>query len=281
MVGLDVTYKAVMTRAHAERLRASADGHARRRVLRLLRGTTSTSTAARIKPIHDALAVAHLLDGTLLETVARGVVVDTGGESAAAARTSTWVAPRSQRACRGRRRRGSLHRAPGSSGSSRPAEARGRRGRAGGELAPMARRKRPARVRPKTPSRVKKRTRGSGHHHLGARRVGLLGGGRVPRYAALAGVGGEASSARPSRRHARPRRRRSQYGAPLLLIAVGALMLARSLLVDVRSRARARRPRPGRAADPRRRARGRDRGLAESAAAPSPRTLRRSSARPR
>ena len=81
MVGLDVTHRALMTRAHTERLAAS--------------GSAGTLVAelfdfyARFHrrrygwdgaPVHDAVAVAHVIDGTLLATKHCGVVVDTGPE---------------------------------------------------------------------------------------------------------------------------------------------------------------------------------------------------------
>jgi inosine-uridine nucleoside N-ribohydrolase len=81
MIGLDVTHKAVMTRAHAEQLRAS--GRVGTMVAELFDFFSRFHLrhyGSEDSPIHDAVAVAHLLDGTLVETVERGVVVDTGGE---------------------------------------------------------------------------------------------------------------------------------------------------------------------------------------------------------
>ena len=81
MVGLDVTHRALMTRAHTERLAAA--------------GSAGTLVAelfdfyARFHrrrygwegaPVHDAVAMAHLIDGTLLTTEHCGVVIDTGPE---------------------------------------------------------------------------------------------------------------------------------------------------------------------------------------------------------
>ena len=81
MIGLDVTHKALMSRAHAERLRAS--------------GRTGTMVAELFdffsqfhlrqygreeSPIHDAVAVAHVLDPTLVETKHVHVTVDTESE---------------------------------------------------------------------------------------------------------------------------------------------------------------------------------------------------------
>lgn len=80
MVGLDVTHQALMTPAHAERLAPS--GRAGKLVADLYafyaryhrREYRSWDGA----PVHDAVAVAHVIDPTLLETEHCGVVVDTG-----------------------------------------------------------------------------------------------------------------------------------------------------------------------------------------------------------
>jgi inosine-uridine nucleoside N-ribohydrolase len=81
MVGLDVTQKALMTQTHADRLRAA--GRAGRLVADLYcfysryhRGRHGRSGA----PVHDALAVAHVIDASLLRTHHCGVIVDTGPE---------------------------------------------------------------------------------------------------------------------------------------------------------------------------------------------------------
>jgi inosine-uridine nucleoside N-ribohydrolase len=81
MVGLDVTQKALMTEAHAERLRAA--GRAGRLVAELYgfysryhRGRRGRKGA----PVHDALAVAHVIDPSLIQTQHCGVIVDTGPE---------------------------------------------------------------------------------------------------------------------------------------------------------------------------------------------------------
>jgi inosine-uridine nucleoside N-ribohydrolase len=81
MIGLDVTHKALMTRAHADRLRAS--GRVGTMVAELFDFFSQfhlRQYGTEDSPIHDAVAVAHLIDPTLVETVHRGVVVDTGGE---------------------------------------------------------------------------------------------------------------------------------------------------------------------------------------------------------
>ena len=81
MVGLDVTHKALMTPAHAQRLAAS--GRAGQLVADLY--TFYSRFHARRygwdgAPVHDAVALAHVVDPSLLQTVHCGVVVDTGPE---------------------------------------------------------------------------------------------------------------------------------------------------------------------------------------------------------
>jgi inosine-uridine nucleoside N-ribohydrolase len=81
MVGLDVTHKALMTPAHGERLRAA--------------GRTGTFVAELLEfysrfhrevyhfpgsPIHDAVAVAHVLDPNLVETKRRNVEIELESE---------------------------------------------------------------------------------------------------------------------------------------------------------------------------------------------------------
>jgi inosine-uridine nucleoside N-ribohydrolase len=79
MVGLDVTHKALMTQAHVDRF----DGTAGKLVADLY-AFYSQFHARRYgwggSPVHDAVAMAHVIDPTLLTTVHRGVVVDTGPE---------------------------------------------------------------------------------------------------------------------------------------------------------------------------------------------------------
>jgi inosine-uridine nucleoside N-ribohydrolase len=79
MVGLDVTHKALMTQAHVDRF----DGKAGKLVADMY-GFYSQVHARRYgwdgSPVHDAVAMAHVIDSTLLTTVRRGVVVDTGPE---------------------------------------------------------------------------------------------------------------------------------------------------------------------------------------------------------
>ncbi len=81
MVGLDVTHKALMTPGHAKRLAAS--GKAGEMVAELY-DFYSRFHARRYgwdgAPVHDAVALAQVVDPSLLETNHCGVVVDTGSE---------------------------------------------------------------------------------------------------------------------------------------------------------------------------------------------------------
>jgi inosine-uridine nucleoside N-ribohydrolase len=81
MVGLDVTHRALMEPVHAERL---AQAGAAGRLVADLYGFFSlfhqNAYGWKGAPIHDAVAVAHVIDGTLLTTSACGVIVDTGPE---------------------------------------------------------------------------------------------------------------------------------------------------------------------------------------------------------
>jgi inosine-uridine nucleoside N-ribohydrolase len=84
MVGLDVTHRALMRPSHADQL--GTGGRAGRLIAELF--AFYTRFHARDygwdgAPVHDALALAHVVDGTLLTTVPRGVVVDTGPELSA------------------------------------------------------------------------------------------------------------------------------------------------------------------------------------------------------
>jgi inosine-uridine nucleoside N-ribohydrolase len=81
MVGLDVTQRALLTDAHAGRLREA--GRAGRLVADLYsfyvrhhRERHGSNGA----PVHDALAVAQLIDPSLLRMISCGVIVDTGPE---------------------------------------------------------------------------------------------------------------------------------------------------------------------------------------------------------
>jgi inosine-uridine nucleoside N-ribohydrolase len=81
MVGLDVTHRALITERHLDRLRP------RGRAGRLIADLYSFFIPNHRQrygwdgaPIHDALAMAHVIDSSLLRTEHRGVVIDTGGE---------------------------------------------------------------------------------------------------------------------------------------------------------------------------------------------------------
>ena len=81
MVGLDVTHRALMRPEHAQRL--SEGGKAARLVADLFAFYTrfhQRDYGWESAPVHDALALAHAVDGTLLTTIHCGVVVDTGPE---------------------------------------------------------------------------------------------------------------------------------------------------------------------------------------------------------
>jgi inosine-uridine nucleoside N-ribohydrolase len=78
MVGLDVTHKALFTRAHADRLRGTGSAG---RVVAELSDFFQVFHERRYgfdgSPIHDALAVAHVIDPTLLTTVRCNVGIET------------------------------------------------------------------------------------------------------------------------------------------------------------------------------------------------------------
>jgi inosine-uridine nucleoside N-ribohydrolase len=81
MVGLDVTHKALMTPEHARRLADS--GAAGKLVADLFNFYVQfhrRDYGWDAAPVHDAVAMAHVIDPTLLETTHCGVVVDTGPE---------------------------------------------------------------------------------------------------------------------------------------------------------------------------------------------------------
>jgi inosine-uridine nucleoside N-ribohydrolase len=78
MVGLDVTHKALFTRAHADRLRGT--GEAGRTVAELsdfFQVFHERRYGFDGSPIHDAMAVAHVIDPTLLTTVRCNVEIET------------------------------------------------------------------------------------------------------------------------------------------------------------------------------------------------------------
>jgi inosine-uridine nucleoside N-ribohydrolase len=81
LVGLDVTHRALLQRPHVDRLAGA--GRAGKLVADL-HGFFARFHRQRYgwdgAPVHDALALAHVIDPTLLETKRCGVVVDTGSE---------------------------------------------------------------------------------------------------------------------------------------------------------------------------------------------------------
>jgi inosine-uridine nucleoside N-ribohydrolase len=81
MIGLDVTHRALMTAAHADRLRAAGRVGAMVAELwafyhRFHRRVYEFGGA----PVHDALAVAHVIRGDLVRTAHRHVAVECGSE---------------------------------------------------------------------------------------------------------------------------------------------------------------------------------------------------------
>ena len=81
MIGLDITHKALFTRAHAERLREA--GRAGRFVAELsdfFQAFHETSYGFEGSPIHDAMAVAHVIDPTLVTTRHANVAIETRSE---------------------------------------------------------------------------------------------------------------------------------------------------------------------------------------------------------
>jgi inosine-uridine nucleoside N-ribohydrolase len=78
MVGLDVTHKALFTRAHADRLRGTGTAG---RVVAELSDFFQVFHEKRYgfdgSPIHDAMAVAHVIDPTLMTTVHCNVEIET------------------------------------------------------------------------------------------------------------------------------------------------------------------------------------------------------------
>jgi inosine-uridine nucleoside N-ribohydrolase len=81
MVGLDVTHKALFTRAHADRLRATGTVG---RVVAELSDFFQLFHEQRYgfdgSPIHDAMAVGHVIDPTLLTTLHTNVEIETASE---------------------------------------------------------------------------------------------------------------------------------------------------------------------------------------------------------
>jgi inosine-uridine nucleoside N-ribohydrolase len=79
MVGLDVTHKALFTQAHVGRL-AGRVGEMVAELLRFYGMFHRNVYGFEGSPIHDAVAVAHVLDSGLVATVERNVEIDTESE---------------------------------------------------------------------------------------------------------------------------------------------------------------------------------------------------------
>jgi inosine-uridine nucleoside N-ribohydrolase len=81
MVGLDVTHKALMRQPHVDRLAA---GGVAGKLVADLYAFYARHHRLRYEwdgaPVHDAVAMAHVIDATLLDTKHCGVKVDTGSE---------------------------------------------------------------------------------------------------------------------------------------------------------------------------------------------------------
>jgi inosine-uridine nucleoside N-ribohydrolase len=81
MVGLDVTHKALFRPADSERLAATGrTGTLVAELFAFYQQFHSRQYGWDGSPVHDAVAVAHVIRGDLVTTADRGVVVDTGGE---------------------------------------------------------------------------------------------------------------------------------------------------------------------------------------------------------
>ena len=81
MIGLDVTHKALFTRAHADRLRnTGAAGRAVAELSDFFQRFHESRYAFDGSPIHDALAVAHVIDPTLVTTLNCNIAIETASE---------------------------------------------------------------------------------------------------------------------------------------------------------------------------------------------------------
>jgi inosine-uridine nucleoside N-ribohydrolase len=79
MVGLDVTHKALVTKRYEERLEGRT-GEMVRALLRFYGEFHRRQYGWEGSPIHDAVAIAHVAQPELVQTVDRGVRIDTGPE---------------------------------------------------------------------------------------------------------------------------------------------------------------------------------------------------------
>ncbi len=81
MVGLDVTHRALITQAHVERLAgAGTAGRLAADLFGFYGQHHRRHYGWEGSPVHDAVAVAHVIDASLLETRRCGVRIDTGPE---------------------------------------------------------------------------------------------------------------------------------------------------------------------------------------------------------
>ena len=81
MIGLDVTHRALFRPADSERVAATGrTGKLVAELFAFYQQFHSQQYGWDGSPVHDAVAVAHVVRSDLVETALRGVVVDTGGE---------------------------------------------------------------------------------------------------------------------------------------------------------------------------------------------------------
>ena len=81
LIGLDVTHKALFTRAHADRLRETgAAGRVVAELSDFFQRFHESRYAFDGSPIHDALAVAHVIDPTLVTTVNCNIEIETASQ---------------------------------------------------------------------------------------------------------------------------------------------------------------------------------------------------------
>jgi inosine-uridine nucleoside N-ribohydrolase len=81
MIGLDVTHKALFRPADSERLAATGrTGTLVAELFSFYQRFHSQQYGWDGSPVHDAVAVAHVIRDDLVQTADRGVIVDTGGE---------------------------------------------------------------------------------------------------------------------------------------------------------------------------------------------------------
>jgi pyrimidine-specific ribonucleoside hydrolase len=79
MIGLDVTHKALFTNEHAARLRGSGRvGEVVAELADFFHRFHERRYGMNGSPIHDAVAVAHVLDSTLVTTLQTNVAIETG-----------------------------------------------------------------------------------------------------------------------------------------------------------------------------------------------------------